>query len=83
MDWRNAMKMEMPVLSGGDDEIVIISWYVAQGSEVSGGQDLLEVATDKATFDVPSPCDGVLEEVIKKGGDPVRPGEVIAHIREK
>ena len=42
----------------------------------------MEVATDKATFDVPAPCKGVLGTIRKKAGETVATDENIAEMLE-
>jgi len=74
------MDLRMPSLSGGEGEAVITAWHAREGARITKDQDLFEVATDKATFDVPSPCDGRLEGIIKKEGSRVIRGEVIARV---
>ena len=76
------MELRLPELSSGSDEVTITAWHARENSRVARDQDLVEVATDKATFDVPSPCDGVLLKIMKKEGSGVGPGEVIAEIKE-
>jgi 2-oxoglutarate dehydrogenase E2 component (dihydrolipoamide succinyltransferase) len=46
------------------------------------GRDLVEIVTDKATFDVPAPCDGILTKIKKEPGETVTTDEVIAVILE-
>ncbi len=38
-------------------------WYFEVGDRVEEGQDLVEMMTDKATFNVPSPATGKLTEI--------------------
>ncbi len=63
-------------------EIIITLWHVHENDRVEKGQDILEVTTDKAAFDVPSPCDGIVGKIIKKEGDIVASDEIIATIQE-
>ena len=70
----------MPEISGKEGEAVIIAWHVNEKDSVARDQDLLEVSTDKATFDVSVPCDGTLVKILKKEGDTVLKNEVIGII---
>ena len=45
-------------------------------------KDLVEVTTDKATFDIPAPCSGVLMDIVKKEGETARTDEIIATIQQ-
>ncbi|MGB2599486.1 MAG: lipoyl domain-containing protein [Candidatus Omnitrophota bacterium] len=76
------MELRLPELSGESSEAVITVWHVAENGRVAKDQDLVEVTTDKATFDIPSPCDGVLTSIVKKEGETARTDEAIAEIQE-
>lgn len=73
-------RVTLEALGADSSEVVITAWHVLEGGAVKKDQDLVEVATDKATFDVPSPCDGVLKRVLKREGTSVGLGESIAEI---
>ncbi len=74
------MEIMLPKLSDSSDEITITLWHASEKDTVAEGQDLLEVSTDKATFDVPAPCKGILKSVLKGAGETIRPGEIIGEI---
>jgi 2-oxoisovalerate dehydrogenase E2 component (dihydrolipoyl transacylase) len=38
----------------------------------------MEALTDKVNAEIPSPIGGVVEELLLKEGDPVKPGDAIA-----
>ena len=76
------MELKLSGLSERFENAVITLWHAAESDRVTKDQDLFEIATDKATFDVPSPCDGVLVKIIKEEGAEVKAGETIAMIRE-
>lgn len=69
------------VLEGSSDATIVL-WHSTENDRVAEGEDLVEITTDKATFDVPVPCNGVLRKIIKKQGERVRTDEVIAEISE-
>ncbi len=46
----------------GDEEARVSFWYVDVGEEVEEGDELVQVITDKATFDVASPVRGRVAE---------------------
>lgn len=76
------MQVRLPNLSKDAESAVITLWHVKENDRIMKDQELVEISTDKATFDVPTPCDGILTEIMKKEGDEVQPDEVIAEIRE-
>ncbi len=72
----------LPDLGENVTKATISYWYFESGAAVTEGSDLVEVATDKATFNVPAPCSGILIEITAHEGDVVRPGAVLATIEE-
>ncbi len=73
----------MPKMSDTMEEGVIASWLKKVGDEVSSGDILAEVETDKATMELESYNDGVLLYVAKEAGESVPVDGVIAIIGEK
>ena len=76
------MEFLLPQISEGTKEAVITAWHISENGKVERDEDLLEVTTDKATFDVPSPITGTLKKTIKREGDVVLVNEAIAEISE-
>jgi pyruvate/2-oxoglutarate dehydrogenase complex dihydrolipoamide acyltransferase (E2) component len=76
------MELKLSDLSEKVESAVVTLWHVAEDGRVSKDQSLFEIATDKATFDVPSPCDGTLTKIVKEAGAEVKTGETIAVIQE-
>lgn len=76
------MELRLPELSGTKDEIVLTLWRVKESEYVMEGQDILEVVTDKATFDIPAPCGGKLVGIRKKEGERASVNEILAEIME-
>ncbi|MBD3426005.1 MAG: hypothetical protein GF409_02090 [Candidatus Omnitrophica bacterium] len=77
------MELTLSGISQDAKEATITIWHNRQGDNVSRGEDLLEVVTDKATFDVPCPCNGVLGSIKRRAGETVRTDEVVAVILEQ
>lgn len=61
-------------------EAVIGDWAVAVGDEVSEGQVLVSVESDKVDADVESPGSGTVAEILAQTGDTVEVGSVIARL---
>ena len=68
----------LPDPGEGLTEAEIIEWYHAEGDEVREDDPLVDVETDKAVVEIPTPCTGTLEEIRAEPGDVVEVGEVIA-----
>ncbi|CAN5530992.1 acetoin dehydrogenase dihydrolipoyllysine-residue acetyltransferase subunit [soil metagenome] len=49
----------------------VVDWISAEGSEVSEGEPLLIVETEKAVDDVPAPADGILYRIVAGSGSEV------------
>ncbi len=75
-------KVILPELGEGIDKAVVSYWYVKENEKVSEKDDLVELTTDKATFNLPSPASGILSEIFFHEGDTVNVGEVLAVIDE-
>src|SRR5947199_3715149 len=57
-----ATPVEAPKLGNSGEECLISRWVKRKGESVSAGDVVAEIETDKATFEVTSPVDGVLLE---------------------
>ena len=78
-----AVPIEMPKLSDTMEEGVLSAWLVDEGEEVSSGDVLAQVETDKATMDLEAFDEGVLLKQVIAEGDAVPIGELIAVIGEE
>ena len=72
--------VKVPVLSESVAEATLVSWHKKQGEQVSRGENLIDVETDKVVLELPAPNAGVLTKIIKNDGANVISGEVIATI---
>jgi pyruvate dehydrogenase E2 component (dihydrolipoamide acetyltransferase) len=69
----------MPRLSDSMEEGTILKWLKASGDQVSRGDELVEIETDKATMTYEADTDGVLE-IVAAEGDTLPIGAVIARL---
>jgi pyruvate dehydrogenase E2 component (dihydrolipoamide acetyltransferase) len=69
----------MPRLSDSMQEGTILTWLVEDGGEVTEGQELAEIETDKATMTYEAEAAGTLSLVVPAGTN-VSVGEVIARL---
>lgn len=77
-----AEELFIPKLGQTVEEVTIINWYVKNGDQVEQGQEVLEVETDKAVFDVEANEDGYIHLGPYKVGDVVPVLTVVAVIGE-
>ena len=73
-------ELRIPDLGEGVDEGTVLAVLVQVGAEVAEGQALLEVETDKVTFEIPSPRDGIIEELRIEPDAVIRAGDVFAQM---
>jgi pyruvate dehydrogenase E2 component (dihydrolipoamide acetyltransferase) len=78
-----AIPIEMPKLSDTMEEGVLSAWLVEEGEEVSSGDVLAQVETDKATMDLEAFDEGILLKKVIEEGDAVPIGQLIAVIGEE
>ena len=79
----NASVITMPKMSDTMQEGTIASWLKKVGDEVSSGDILAEVETDKATMELEAYEDGTLLYIGPKDGESVPVDAVLAVIGEK
>ena len=66
--------LKMPKVGDAVDEVVIAEVVVTVGTQVTEGQTLFVVETDKTQVEVPSPFAGTVREVLISSGDEVKTG---------
>jgi pyruvate dehydrogenase E2 component (dihydrolipoamide acetyltransferase) len=70
-------EIRLPAVSEGVTEGIVVGIVVAVGDQVDVAQTLLELETDKAVIDIPSPLAGVITEIRVTEGDSVVTDAVI------
>jgi pyruvate dehydrogenase E2 component (dihydrolipoamide acetyltransferase) len=76
-----ARSFKLPDLGEGIHEGEILAVMVSVGDEVNEDDPILEVETDKATVEIPSPFSGTVKEILVKPGDIVNVGDVLMTFR--
>lgn len=71
------MEFRLPELGEGVYEAELVSWLVKPGDRVKRGQALMEVMTDKATMEVPSPFAGTITGTQGEPGRQIKVGDVV------
>ncbi len=73
----------MPKVAMSDDEEMILTqWLLAEGDTFAEGQPLLEVETAKASMEIEAPDAGVLAVQVRKAGDTVLAGDLVARLAQ-
>src|SRR5690348_2051822 len=76
----SSLSLKVPALGESVREATLGTWKRAEGDRVEADEPLVEVESEKATLEVPSPGAGVLRKILRKAGETVAVGEVIAEI---
>jgi pyruvate/2-oxoglutarate dehydrogenase complex dihydrolipoamide acyltransferase (E2) component len=61
-------------------ETLLNTWYVSPGAEVKEGDDLAELVTDKAAFNLPAPADGRVVRLLVPEGQTVKEGQALVEL---
>jgi len=72
-----SQSFKLPDLGEGIHEGEVLAVPVNVGQEVKEGDIILEVETDKAAVEIPSPYTGKVEEIFVKPGDVINVGDVM------
>jgi pyruvate dehydrogenase E2 component (dihydrolipoamide acetyltransferase) len=75
----NSIDIVVPDL-GDFSDVEVIEVLVSAGDRVAREDGLITLETDKASMDVPSPEDGVIESLSVSAGDSINSGDVIGRM---
>lgn len=73
--------VEVPTVGESITEVQLGTWIKSEGDWVDSGEDLVEIETEKASVQLPSPAAGFLDSILKPSEEFAEIGEVIAKIR--
>ena len=71
-------KIFAPELGEGIEKATVACWHKAVGDRVSANDDIVELVTDKAAFNVCAGIDGVIKKIFINEGQEARIGDVLA-----
>jgi pyruvate dehydrogenase E2 component (dihydrolipoamide acetyltransferase) len=77
-----AYEFKLPDLGEGLTEGEVARWLVEEGQEIAEDDPLVEVQTDKATVEIPSPAAGKVARILVGEGEVVAVGTVLVVIGE-
>jgi len=75
-----AYEFKLPDIGEGVVEGEIVRWLIQPGVRVEEDQPMVEVMTDKANVEIPSPVAGTIVRIVGREGETVRVGEVMVVI---
>lgn len=68
----------LPELGEGIDKATVACWHTAVGNQVSEEDDVVELVTDKASFNVPAGVIGTVKQICVGEGQDAKIGEILA-----
>ena len=78
-----ARDFRLPDIGEGLTEADIVRWLVAEGDRVEADQPIVEVETDKAVVEIPSPYAGIVLKLGATEGETIEVGSVLVVIGEE
>lgn len=75
-----AIEFKLPDLGEDIETGDVVRVYVSPGDRVEKEQSLMELETDKAALEIPSPASGVIKGVHVKEGDTIKIGQLLVTI---
>ena len=73
-------EVKIPDISENVESGTVVSVLVKTGDTVAVDDPIIELETDKALVEIPTPYEGKVTEILVKEGDEVRIGDVIARV---
>jgi 2-oxoglutarate dehydrogenase E2 component (dihydrolipoamide succinyltransferase) len=70
----------VPKMENEGQDVYIVDWFKKVGESISECDPLLEIMTDKANIEIPSPASGILTARNFEIDDRVTPGAALASI---
>ena len=74
------VELKVPDVGESITEVYIGQWLKEEGDEVQQDENIVELESEKATFEAPAPASGVLAKILKEAGETAQVGEIIAEI---
>ncbi len=74
-------ELKLPELGDGIQKAVVAVWHYQVGDQIAAGDDVVEVVTDKAAFNVSADRSGRLEQILVSQGQEAVIGQALALIR--
>ena len=75
-----AIEVVMPQMGVSVSEGTITKWLKQEGEQIAADEPLLEISTDKVDTEVPSPGEGVVQQILVQEGETVDVGTKLAVI---
>ena len=70
----------LPELGEGIQKATVACWHIQEGAKVDADDDIVELVTDKASFNVPAGNSGIIKQIMVKEGGEATIGQILAII---
>lgn len=74
------IEIKVPVLAESVPDATLLDWYKQEGEQVTRGENLIDLETDKVTLEIEASESGVIKELCKQTGDIVLTDDILAVI---
>ena len=75
-----SVAISMPEMGESVTEGTVLEWHVEEGQQVSEGDTVIEVSTDKIDAEVPAPASGTITKLLVSPDDTVQVGQALAEM---
>jgi pyruvate dehydrogenase E2 component (dihydrolipoamide acetyltransferase) len=75
-----AAELKVPTLGMDMKEATIVRWLVEEGTEVEKGEPVLEIDTDKTSFEIEAPAGGTIHNLRGEEGETLPVGTTLAYV---
>jgi pyruvate/2-oxoglutarate dehydrogenase complex dihydrolipoamide acyltransferase (E2) component len=75
-----AAELKVPTLGMDMEEATIVRWLVEEGAEVEKGDPVLEIDTDKTSFEIEAPAGGFISGLRGEKGETLPVGSTLAYV---
>src|SRR5919107_5794921 len=75
-----ATELKVPTLGMDMEEATIVRWLVEEGTEVEKGDPVLEIDTDKTSFEIEAPAGGFIRGLRGDKGETLPVGSTLAYV---
>ncbi len=73
-------EIKIPEIGENVSSGTVVNVLVSKGDRIEADQPVLEVETEKAVVEIPSPAEGTIQEILVSTGDEVEIGQVIGKL---
>src|SRR5215510_10365441 len=73
-------EIKIPEVGESITEVQISEWLKKEGDAVKADEPVAVIDSEKTTFELPAPKDGVLTRILHQSGETIHVGEVVAQI---